>query len=680
MALSLGASAGASDADAAAVAPHFEEEVDESRHVNRDCEEPRLLNKHELPSKRKRSARAAESKKSVGGQRDEGYPEEARSAYKLFCQSRRSAGGSAKGSEQGEKRNILKELRVEWNALSQEERDSFEASAAEDALRFEQELGVWRQTHDVTEEPERRKQFKRRTRPPGFPEDARSPYKIFCDEWRRLNSGVNEETIPQSGEFASAATWPDEGEIGPGASASSDSRLQHNVVRCGGVRSVETSRRSGHQVCAARAAWCALPPEERANYTTLADEDALRFDREFEAWREAQPCGGLGDAALVVGRKFIGKPKPSRVRVQRPTAVQRRAIKRVDRLPAVRDTNTFDDVLFGAAQVGILERRAELASRALARANEAQQNPLEDGGAETVGGNHSMPTPTSAPRQAWPKSTPADDGAAQASADDLLGDLALVQAEAGGEEEFDEFGEHMGGGDDDMLPEPPIVTWPDPPVATGQPRALGPQLCLDEQGNLVINQASLEQNVDEVIDADDSGPVHEAMDRYKVAYKRTPVCKWTETETQMFYEALQSYGNDLFLVQTFFRNKSAAQIKAKYTREMKSNSEFLEDLLVTKRRKLTKETFEQLHGKIDTSKHYKPPPSPPRGEDDRIPRSSVPGGGGGEGGTAPGAAHGGAPGDVTEEEDFADEAYEQEPEYSAEDESLTTNRLMALFD
>ncbi|CAE7229274.1 bdp1, partial [Symbiodinium microadriaticum] len=110
-------------------------------------------------------------------------------------------------------------------------------------------------------------------------------------------------------------------------------------------------------------------------------------------------------------------------------------------------------------------------------------------------------------------------------------------------------------------------------------QALGPQLCLDESGNIVLNQSSLSQNLTSMDDplAEGAGGVQEAVSQYTSAYKKTPACRWTDHETQMFYEALSLYGTDLFLVQTFFRNKSAGQIKTKYSKELKKHPDKVQE-------------------------------------------------------------------------------------------------------
>uniref|UniRef100_A0A7S0B5Q6 Myb-like domain-containing protein n=1 Tax=Pyrodinium bahamense TaxID=73915 RepID=A0A7S0B5Q6_9DINO len=246
------------------------------------------------------------------------------------------------------------------------------------------------------------------------------------------------------------------------------------------------------------------------------------------------------------------------------------------------------------------------------------------------------------------------------SVDDLLGDLEPVDDQPG-QDEQDEFADHNGRAllPREDHPEQLAAAWSETPEVTGAPRVLGPQVCLDEAGNIVLDHSSLTKGPDQGQLPENSAPVRESMSQYTSAYRRTPACKWSAEETDMFYEALALYGTDLFLVQTFFRNKSAAQIKTKLSRELRRSPQQVEEALTTRVQRLTKDPFERLHGKIDTSKHYKPPPSPLPGED-REPDGSVP--------------------PYEEPPPPEAEPPPPEPECSAEDESLTTNRLMALFD
>jgi len=386
-------------------------------------------------------------------------------------------------------------------------------------------------------------------------------------------------------------------------------------------------------------AWSRLPLEEKARFDQLAREDSERFSREFEDWRALQPEEALAEAyelARLSGFNF------RRQRIARPEEGASGQSQHLS-VPA-------------EGTVGFILRGAERASLASEREDKRRKRG-RPAGPETddfdLMGGASLPSSeghdASQSDRPMPHSAPASRKPDQ-SVDDLLGDLMLVEADAEPHEDYDDGG--FG------RPDTPSTGWSDAtPQAMGAPRALGPQLCLDESGNLVLNQSSLSRDLGEE-GVEDTGVVQESVSQYASAYRKGSACKWSPSETDMFYQALALYGTDLFLVQTFFRNKSAAQIKVKFAKELKKNPDYVEGVLTKQRQKLTKDTFEQLHGKIDTSKHFKPPPSPQPG--DAVPE---------------------ADGSIPEPQEEAEEAMPPpEPEYSAEDESLTTNRLMALFD
>jgi len=275
----------------------------------------------------------------------------------------------------------------------------------------------------------------------------------------------------------------------------------------------------------------------------------------------------------------------------------------------------------------------------------------------------SLPTPKEVPAVMQPNE----------SVDDLLGELAVVddahdENESAGDQPLDDFDEYRDESalmpDDDFFGPPAIPSSKYTPETMGAPTVLGPQLGLDEFGNFVLDKSSLAQSVTREHAPAEGVPIQESDSQYCSAYKRKPTCKFSHEETEMFYEALALYGTDLLLVQTFFnksaaRFKSVAQIKLKFAREMKRNGKRVEEVVMRNVKKLTKEPFERVHGRIDTSKHYVPPSSPLPGEECEAERAGF-----------------------GEEEDRMPEAEPPppEPEYSAEDESLTTNRLMALFD
>lgn len=47
--------------------------------------------------------------------------------------------------------------------------------------------------------------------------------------------------------------------------------------------------------------------------------------------------------------------------------------------------------------------------------------------------------------------------------------------------------------------------------------------------------------------------------------------KWTDKETEQFYEALRVYGTDFTMMLTVFSNRTQRQIKNKYKKEDRNN-------------------------------------------------------------------------------------------------------------
>eukprot|EP00931_Biecheleriopsis_adriatica_P064714 TRINITY_DN3943_c0_g1_i2.p1 TRINITY_DN3943_c0_g1~~TRINITY_DN3943_c0_g1_i2.p1 ORF type:complete len:1078 (-),score=263.54 TRINITY_DN3943_c0_g1_i2:37-3270(-) len=575
----------------------------------------------------------------------------------------------------------LSELLQKWKLLSQEEKQTFIRMADEDRQRFEGEYEAWRlkrselgkvePTHKellekrkntlekALEKLDRAKRAKTNTQtkrkrqsatkiPEGFPlAPEKSAYSLFCKEQK---SDVRTAVLADAGDVADSADG--------GAQVAGDADQKTDADR--------PKPKVGMKVLGAlRRSWSELPSEERAQYERRVAEDQERFRSELDAWRQQQPNEGLGtEAVFEEAERLLNKrqrnsssilSRLARCRSEKPSVPnddERQAVQK----PKDRSKQTMFDVFAGTESLVFQDQRSrrftqkeEIATKQSAAGQALRGEVTEGGGA------------------------PLEDKQPEVSVDDLLGDLMMVEADQAGQgalpgedhgidagelgtegNEFEEFGFSSG----------PASGWSDVPQASGEPKALGPQLCLDEAGNLVLDPSSLSRSVGEHQDpVEAGGPVHEAVSQYSSAYKRTKSTKWTLEETNMFYEALSLYGTDLFLVQTFFRNKSAADIKTKYSKELKKSPAKVEEALTTRSRKLTKETFEKLHGKIDTSKHYKPPPSP------------LPGEAADPDGALPGEAD-----DDDDLPDFGDSMPPPQPEYSAEDESLTTNRLMALFD
>ena len=93
------------------------------------------------------------------------------------------------------------------------------------------------------------------------------------------------------------------------------------------------------------------------------------------------------------------------------------------------------------------------------------------------------------------------------------------------------------------------------------------QLIFDENGNIVLSapavsskpQSSFAFAAGTVVDASTSG--------YEFAYKKTKPTKWSPEETDRFYSALEKFGSDLMLVNTFFPSLNSTQIRQKFKTE-----------------------------------------------------------------------------------------------------------------
>ncbi|PFH34496.1 Myb family DNA-binding domain-containing protein [Besnoitia besnoiti] len=94
-----------------------------------------------------------------------------------------------------------------------------------------------------------------------------------------------------------------------------------------------------------------------------------------------------------------------------------------------------------------------------------------------------------------------------------------------------------------------------------------------------------------------------SLQPYAGAYKSTKGKKWTPEETQRFYAALEQYGTDLLLVRTLLPHVTDKQLKLKLKIEERRYPEKVEAAL-NRRRQLTIEAYEDMHGKINAALHY----------------------------------------------------------------------------
>jgi len=146
------------------------------------------------------------------------------------------------------------------------------------------------------------------------------------------------------------------------------------------------------------------------------------------------------------------------------------------------------------------------------------------------------------------------------------------EAQDGGEEAGEGTVDGNGGTDGDAAGD----SGPQQPDETPEmgPSVMAPQLRLDADGNIVIDEASL------VVTA--GGPIrdeHEVRDVTTVEFgtnhvtslsfrprERTP--RWTEADTELFYEGLRKFGTDFAMIaQLFGESRTRKQIKLKFNRE-----------------------------------------------------------------------------------------------------------------
>ena len=75
--------------------------------------------------------------------------------------------------------------------------------------------------------------------------------------------------------------------------------------------------------------------------------------------------------------------------------------------------------------------------------------------------------------------------------------------------------------------------------------------------------------------------------------KRAHSDRWTLTETEQFYVALQIFGTDFGMVANFLQNRTRQQVKSKYKKESRLNSGKVEYAVSTKL-ELGKEAYERF--------------------------------------------------------------------------------------
>lgn len=120
------------------------------------------------------------------------------------------------------------------------------------------------------------------------------------------------------------------------------------------------------------------------------------------------------------------------------------------------------------------------------------------------------------------------------------------------------------------------------------PTVAKPKMRLDENGKIVIDKMSLYQTFqnestplisEEIIEDYDEGfdAINSLSFRRRRSGKRSK--NWSVEESDRFYEALTIVGNDFQAISTAFSQRSLAEIKRKFMRENKQNSQRIDQLL-----------------------------------------------------------------------------------------------------
>lgn len=104
---------------------------------------------------------------------------------------------------------------------------------------------------------------------------------------------------------------------------------------------------------------------------------------------------------------------------------------------------------------------------------------------------------------------------------------------------------------------------------------VAPQVTLDEEGNIVIDQDSLVVSAGKAINAEKERGNVTTVENLAVGSqitsasyaKRESAVKWEPTETEKFYNALRAFGTDFSLMESMFPGRSRRQLKLKFKRE-----------------------------------------------------------------------------------------------------------------
>ncbi|XP_014226468.1 transcription factor TFIIIB component B'' homolog [Trichogramma pretiosum] len=131
-------------------------------------------------------------------------------------------------------------------------------------------------------------------------------------------------------------------------------------------------------------------------------------------------------------------------------------------------------------------------------------------------------------------------------------------------------------------------------VQDEEPRALGPQIKLGPDGQMMIDQESLVAN--KLLDIENMEIIEDEEPTGGFYKRRSKSKDWNKWATIKFYKALSTYGTDFSLMKDVFPDRKRIELKLKYKKELKENPELVEKALEYQifEPDLLKEAFEEI--------------------------------------------------------------------------------------
>ncbi len=144
---------------------------------------------------------------------------------------------------------------------------------------------------------------------------------------------------------------------------------------------------------------------------------------------------------------------------------------------------------------------------------------------------------------------------------------------------------------------------PASPSTPAEPvEVMAPQVTIDEEGNIVVDQASLFVEAPRITTDTNAPVVESSADRAHITsasfMKREKSVKWTAIDTKKFYLSLRAFGTDFSTMAKVFPYRSRRQLKTKYKREEREHPDRIDEAL-NRVKPTTAEELDELFGTQD---------------------------------------------------------------------------------